>query len=271
MRVVPLEEAIDPAEFGGKAMHLGAARRAGLPVPEGFAVSVRALQAATRGDAGILKEISFVVAALGPPVACRSSAVGEDGAEASFAGQHLTLLNLLTLESVIDGLCSVHASAYADAALAYRKKKGLTTEIQIAAVVQRLVDPVCAGVLFTRNPVTGTDERVIEAAWGLGETVVAGLVTPDHYRMSRDGRMLEARTGEKDIAVRRDRDGGTREVEVAPELVEARCLDDTWLLRLNDLATSAEAHFGQNLDLEWARVGDALYLLQSRPISTGRA
>ena len=271
MRIVRLEEATDPGEFGGKAMHLGAALRAGLPVPEGFAVSVGALGATAAREPSMLKRILGVVAALAHPVACRSSAVDEDGADASFAGQHVTVLNLLTPDAVIDGLQRVHASAHADAALAYRKKKGLTMDVRIAAVVQKLVDPICAGVLFTRNPVTGADERVIEAAWGLGETVVAGLVTPDHYRVSRDGRVLEARPGEKDIAIRRNPDGETHEVEVDPDLVEARCLDDAWLARLNDLATRAETHFGRGLDLEWARVEDELYLLQSRPISTGSA
>ena len=268
MKIVPLDEALDPAEFGGKAMHLGAARRAGLPVPEGFAISVSALSAARRGEGGVIQEISSVFAALGPPVACRSSAVGEDGAEASFAGQHLTVLNLLTPGAAITALHQVHDSAHSEAALAYRKRKDLATEVRIAAVVQKLVDPICAGVLFTRNPVTGADERVIEAAWGLGETVVAGLVTPDHYRVSRDGRVEEARIGEKDIAVRRDSEGGTLEIDVEPELVHARCLDDAWLAHLNELASCAETHFGPNLDLEWAIVGDTLYLLQSRPIST---
>jgi pyruvate,water dikinase len=268
VKIVPLQEALDPVEFGGKAMHLGAACRAGLPVPPGFAVSVRALRATREQHGGMLSRISYVFETLGPPVACRSSAVGEDGLEASFAGQHLTVLNLLALESAITALHQVHDSAHSDAALAYRRKKNLGTDIQIAAVVQKLVDPESAGVLFTRNPVTGADERVIEAAWGLGETVVAGLVTPDHYRISRDGRVLEARIGEKDLAVRRDAKGGTVEVEVDPELVNARCLSDAWLARLNDLATRAEAHFGRNLDLEWAIAGGVLYLLQSRPIST---
>lgn len=271
MSIVPLKEAIDAAEFGGKAFHLGAALRAGLPVPPGYAVSVAALSAVERQEGTTLEVIHDLVTRLGPPVAARSSAIGEDAEEASFAGQHVTALNLMTPEQTIDGLRRVYESAHTEAALAYRKKKGITTPIRVAAVVQKLVDPICAGVLFTKNPVTGAHEHVIEAAWGLGETVVAGLVTPDHYRVARDGRILECRPGEKDLAVRRDPNGSTQEVEVEPRLVHARCLDDAWLARLHDLASKCESHFGPYLDLEWARVGNDLYLLQSRPISTGRS
>lgn len=270
MSIVPLTEALDSEEFGGKAFHLGAALRAGLPVPPGYAVSVAGLDRVERGDPGALDAVRGAVAHLGPPLAARSSAVGEDAEEASFAGQHVTALNLMSLDAVVDGLHRVYESAHTDSALAYRKKKGITTPIRVAAVIQKLVDPIAAGVLFTRNPVTGAREHVIEAAWGLGETVVAGLVTPDHYRMSRDGRVLEARIGEKDLAVRRNPEGGTVEEDVEPRLAHARCLDDSWLARLSELASRCEAHFGPDLDLEWARVGDDLYLLQSRPISTGR-
>jgi pyruvate,water dikinase len=269
VRIVPLDQAHEADAFGGKAFHLGAARRAGLPVPPGYALSVEALRAVKRGDETVLERVRAVVAELGAPVAARSSAIGEDGADASFAGQHVTVLNLMTEGGAIDGLCQVHDSAHTDAALGYRVKKGISTPIQIAAVLQKLVDPICAGVLFTRNPVTGAHEHVIEAAWGLGETVVAGLVTPDHYRLGRDGRVLEARVGEKDLAVRRVQSGGTEEAPVEEHLIHARCLDDAGLAQLHDLATRCEGHFGPGLDLEWAQVGDAFYLLQTRPISTG--
>lgn len=266
-----MQQALDVAEFGGKAFHLGAALRAGLPVPPGYAVSVDALHAIDDQDAAALDRIHDIVARLGPPIAARSSAIGEDAEQASFAGQHVTALNLMTPQQSIEGLRRVYESAHTDAALSYRRKKGITAPIRVAAVIQKLVDPICAGVLFTKNPVTGAREHVIEAAWGLGETVVAGLVTPDHYRVALDGRILERRAGDKDLAVRRDPNGSTQEVEIEPHLVHARCLDDAWLARLSDLASRCESHFGPDLDLEWARVGDDLYLLQSRPISTGRS
>jgi pyruvate,water dikinase len=266
--MVPLNDAADPGEYGGKGYQLGRAIAAGLPVPPGFALSVAHLSAVERGDADALRRVREIVQTLGPPLAARSSGIGEDGADASFAGQHVTVLNLLTADAVIAGLKQVYESAHTPAALAYRQRQGVTGPVRVAAVVQKLVDSDCAGVLFTRNPMTGADEIVIEAAWGLGETVVAGLVTPDHYRLSRDGRVLEARVGEKDLAVRRSADGGTVEMEVPPEQIHARCLDDAWLARLRELALRAEAAFGRGLDLEWACVGNALYLLQTRPIST---
>ena len=271
MTIVALAQALDTNEYGGKACHLGAALRAGLLVPPGYAVSVDALSRLEQNEPAASARIAAIVAELGVPVAARSSAVGEDAEDASFAGQHLTALNLMSAAATIDGLQRVYHSAHTEAALGYRKKKGINAPIRVAAVVQKLVDPVCAGVLFTKNPVTGAHEHVIEAAWGLGETVVAGLVTPDQYRVARDGRVLAVQVGEKDLAVRRIASGGTEEAEVEAALVHARCLDDAWLARLHDLALRCEACFGPHLDLEWARVGNDLYLLQSRPISTGRA
>ncbi|HVU00757.1 MAG TPA: PEP/pyruvate-binding domain-containing protein [Polyangiaceae bacterium] len=270
MSIVPLEAATSLAEHGGKAVHLGAALRAGLPVPGGVAVSVVSLARLVKGDPGETDALRRALASVKFPVACRSSAVDEDGEAASFAGQHATILNVTDVPSVLAALGEVHASAHTEAALAYRKKLGMTPEVRIAAVVQTLVDPESAGVLFTRHPVTGADERVVEAAWGLGEVVVQGLVTPDHYRVARDGRVLESRPGEKDLAIRRAPGGRTVEEDVARDLVNARCLDDALLRRLNDLATRAEAHFGGGLDLEWAKAGNDLHLLQARPISTGR-
>ncbi|MSP93537.1 MAG: hypothetical protein EXR79_17385 [Myxococcales bacterium] len=138
----------------------------------------------------------------------------------------------MSVVALLDGLVLVHGSARAEAALAYRRKRGIGGPMRMAAVILTLVDADCAGVLFARNPVTGADEIVIEAAWGLGETVVAGLVTPDHFRLSPGGRIVEQRIGEKDIAMRRAADGGTHETAVAPELVEAPCLDTATLARL---------------------------------------
>ncbi len=268
--IVALEAAQDLQIFGGKGVHLGAATRAGLPVPGGFALSVHALSQLVAADPDVTARVLALCAELRGPFAARSSAIGEDSAEASFAGQYLTLLNLATPAAVVDGLERVHESAQAPAVVAYRKKKGITGPVQIAAVVQKLVDPLCAGVLFTRNPVTGAEEYVIEGTWGLGEAVVAGLVTPDHHRLARDGRVLEARLGDKDIAIRRAADGGTLEVPVDDAMVQRFCLDERRLAQLYELARRCEAGFGAGLDLEWAFVADELFLLQLRPISTGR-
>jgi pyruvate,water dikinase len=268
MSIVTLQEASDAALYGGKAVALGAALRAGLPVPRGLGVSVTALTHIAEARADVLATLHACAAKLCAPLAARSSAVGEDGVSTSFAGQHASVLNLGNDASLVRGLLEVHASARHAGALAYRDKHGVDSAVQMAAVVQELIDPVCAGVLFTRNPLTGADERVVEAAWGLGEGVVAGLLTPDHFRVARDGTVLEARVGDKDIAVRRAADGGTHEVPVSPELVDVPCLDSAALAELHALALQCEATFGRAIDLEWAFTGDALYLLQARPIST---
>ena len=266
--IVPLASAIDPAIYGGKAIQLGQAIRAGLPVPPGYAVSVDALAALCRGDSEIAVRIEEIAGELGPPIATRSSAVGEDAVDASFAGQHATVLNLISPAAIVEGLREVYLSAHSGGAVAYRQRKKIEGPIQIAAVVQKLVEPRCAGVMFTRHPLTGADEFVIEAAWGLGEAVVQGMVTPDHYRIGRDGQVLEERLGDKPTAMRSLPDGGTEETEVAPELVEMSCLDGGDIRRLAELALQCEAVFGNNLDLEWAFTDGALYLLQSRPITS---
>jgi pyruvate,water dikinase len=267
--VVALSAAGDAGLFGGKAAQLSAALAAGLPVPAGFALSIEALAALARADPATIERVCARAAGLGPRLAARSSALGEDSESASFAGQHLTLLNVSGPSALVAALGRVHASAQSVAALAYRKKRGISGPAEMAAVVQQLVEPRCAGVLFTRNPMTQADEYVIEASWGLGESVVAGLITPDHYRVSRQGALLEARVGEKDLRIECHGNAGTREVPVPHELAVARCLDAGWLTRLADLAARCEAHFGAGLDLEWACTAETLHLLQVRPISTG--
>ncbi|MGE3148807.1 MAG: PEP/pyruvate-binding domain-containing protein, partial [Pseudorhodoplanes sp.] len=242
--IVPLSQATDAAAFGGKAQQLGRALNAQLPVPPGFAVSVDGVAAAMTADPEIVAQIADAVASIDGPFAARSSAVGEDAADASFAGQHVTVLNLHSADAALDGLRAVYHSAHDPAALAYRAKKGISGPVRIAAVLQKLVVPTCAGVLFTRHPVTGADEFVIEAAWGLGEAVVQGMVTPDHIRLARDGRILEQRTGDKPIAIRCNAQGGTEEIEVEPHLVEAPCLEEADLARLVHLAQRCESEFG---------------------------
>jgi pyruvate,water dikinase len=137
-------------------------------------------------------------------------------------------------------------------------------------VVQRMIEPDCAGVMFTKNPLTGDDERVIEAAWGLGEAVVAGLVVPDNYALDGHGRVLRRSAGEKDIAVRSALEGGTVEETVPDHLVTAWCLSDDMLAKLHGLATRCESVFGAGLDLEWAFADGTLYLLQCRAMTRNR-
>ena len=266
-RVAPLENAVDATIFGSKAVGLGQAIRDGLPVPPGVALSGSIVEAVAAGEHAAIKEVAKWVGPLGGPLAVRSSAADEDGASASFAGQHLTLLNVPSVEQLSSALSEIWWSANSDSAITYRQKVGLFTRPSVGVVVQALLDPDSAGVMFTRNPVTGADERVIEASWGLGEAVVAGIVIPDHYRIDRSGQVLERKPGLKRIAVRSLPSGGTVEEKVPTELVERLCLEDEQLQELNRLASRCEHVYGPARDVEWALAGGTLYLLQCRAIT----
>ena len=272
MRPVALAEGIEESAYGGKAAQLAAAIRAGLPVPGGVALPAGFVDAVADGRPGTIRELAEISATLGCPVAVRSSAVGEDSETASFAGQHLTCLNIRPSPTTLaDAVRAIWKSAHSESALAYRRRLGLARELRIGVVVQELVVADCAGVLFTRNPFDGVDEIVIEASWGLGESIVAGLVTPDRFRLSREGTVLERTSGTKDIAVRVLPGGGTYEAEIPAELVRTLCLDDARLRELHVLARRCEKTFGGTQDLEWAFAGGTLYLLQRRAVTRGLA
>jgi pyruvate,water dikinase len=156
------------------------------------------------GDAQARHQLAAIFRTLGAPLVARSSAVGEDSDQATFAGQYVTRLNLRSEPELIDAVLAIWDSARSPSALSYRERLLLPREPKMAVVIQGLVDADTAGVLFSRHPITGSDELVIEAAWGLGESVVAGLVTPDRFRLKPDGAVVERITGLKDIAVRID-------------------------------------------------------------------
>ena len=267
MNVLRLSEVQEEQDFGGKAVQLGAAIRMGLPVPEGVALAVCFVEAAAAQDKRAIVELAALHASFEGPLAVRSSVVGEDSAEASFAGQHRTCLNVTSETGLIQAVRDVWRSACSDSALAYRRRLGISDSSRVAVVIQKLVEPDTAGVLFTRNPIDGSDERVIEASWGLGEAVVAGRVIPDRYRVSRSGEVLERASGVKEVAVRVRPGGGTSEQKVEREHVERLCLGDAQLFELHLLAERCEEVFGAGLDLEWAFAGDALHLLQCRAVT----
>jgi pyruvate,water dikinase len=269
--VVSLVEARDVALFGSKAVGLGQALRDGLPVPPGVALAGPVVEAVAGSDDKAAKAVDESVRPLGGPLAVRSSAIDEDGAEASFAGQHLTLLNVPGADALPSALNEIWWSANSDAAITYRQRVGLFTRPSVGVVVQKLVAPETAGVMFTQNPVTGVDERVIEASWGLGESVVAGRVIPDHFRVDRSGAVLERVAGRKSVTCRSLSEGGTVEEEVAPELVERLCLDDEQLRRLSALADRCEQVYGRARDIEWAIADGTLYLLQCRAVTRAGA
>ena len=265
----PLAEAVEVEVFGGKAAQLGTAIRCGLPVPPGYALSPPVVEAVAENHPPALAALRRVTAELGV-MAVRSSAPGEDSEGASFAGAHLSVLAVSGDDATAAAVRDVHASGQLAGALSYRATLGLDATCRMAVVVQRLVDAEMAGVLFTRNPVTGADERVIEASWGLGEAVVAGLVTPDQYRVSRGGAPLERRLGDKDIAVRPGRFPGvpTEEVPVQPDLAAIHCLGDAELAALDALATMCDDVYGAtDHDIEFAFRDGEVFLLQRRPIT----
>jgi len=258
---------VSAAVFGGKAAALSVAVRAGLPVPPGLALASSFVEAVGEGEPGAAEALAALPVPEGP-LAVRSSAVGEDSAGASFAGQHASILNVTGGEALVEAVRAVWRSGRTESALAYRARMGVEGPPRMGVVVQRLAPAEVAGVLFTRNPLTGADERVIEAAWGLGEAVVQGLVVPDRYRLSRAGEVLERTPGRMRVAVRPLADGS-----VAPEPLDAaqsgvRCLDDARLVALHELALACERVWDGAHDLEWAFAGGETVLLQRRPITS---
>lgn len=267
-RPVALARADDEATFGGKAVQLALAAAAGLRVPDGVAVPWPLVDAAAAGDGDAVDALAGAAPSDGSLVV-RSSAVGEDSATASFAGQHLTVLNVAA-DEVVDAAGAVWRSARSGAVAAYRRRLGLDERPRIGVVVQRMVHAEVAGVAFHPNPVTGADEVLVEASWGLGEAVVGGLVTPDLFRLSADGALLESRLGAKEVEVTAAPGGGTRRHPTGPDRAGVLTLDERRLADLHRLVRRCRRVFGDTQDVEWAFASDTLWFLQRRAV-TGRA
>ena len=205
-----------------------------------------------------------------PLVAVRSSATAEDLPEASFAGQQETFLNIRGEASLIEHVQKCWASLYTPRAIYYRVKQNFPHEkVAIAVVVQVMVDAEKAGVLFTRHPTTGNDIVLIEAAWGLGEGVVSGNVTPDHYEVGGDGKVQHVRVSAKETMYIRGKDDRTVIERVPPNMKEKRVLTDEELSQLAKLGRTIEKHYGSPQDIEWAiSKQGVLNVLQARPVTT---
>jgi pyruvate, water dikinase len=261
------ERCRDVSLAGGKGASLASMTHNGLPVPPGFVITARAFTEAVDGGALLrhlqdqdLDAARAVVAATSPPraeirqlydqlppgpVAVRSSACAEDGDDASYAGQQETYLFVETFEKVIARVVDCWLSFFSERAMFYRLHKGSLADINMAVVVQRMVDATKAGVMFTVDPVTGRRDRlVVEAAHGVGEHVVSGEVTPDYYALDKKGTIKKARVVDEQVMT---------ETELA-ELVKLG-------LHLADLN-------GGPQDIEWAFDESGLYMLQSRPVTT---
>jgi Pyruvate phosphate dikinase, AMP/ATP-binding domain/Cyclic nucleotide-binding domain len=265
--VVSLVEAEDDSRFGAKATGLGAAARAGLSIPPGIALSGAFVDAVAAGKDDAIEQLMAAARPLRGPLAVRSSAADEDGADASFAGQHLTLLNVPSVEELASAIREIWWSANSDSAITYRQRVGLFQRPSVGVVVQSLLDPETAGVMFTQNPITGADERMIEASWGLGEAVVSGRVIPDTFRIDHAGVVLERTAGFKQIAIRAAADGGTYDEPIAAPRDEQLCLSDAQLADLSALATLCDVAYGPARDIEWAFDDGQLYLLQCRAVT----
>jgi rifampicin phosphotransferase len=205
------------------------------------------------------------------PVAVRSSATAEDLPFASFAGQQDTYLNIVGVEAVLDAVRRCFASLWTDRAVSYRESLGLDQRsVKLAVVVQRMIESSVAGVLFTAHPVTGKRRQaVIDANPGLGEAVVSGATTPDHFvTNTATGEVVERRLGDKRVVIRGAAGGGTLRSEESSIGKEA-CLTDEHIRALAALGARVEAYYGQPQDIEWAiDPAGVLWLTQSRPITT---
>ena len=299
----------DLERVGGKAASLGELTGADLPVPPGFVVTAdtyrtfieetgiaadlfeavevdhedsAALAAAHERAHDLIVETPLpdsvreeVLAAYDefdpadPFVAVRSSATAEDLPDASFAGQQETFLNV-GRDALLDRVRECWASLFSERAIYYRNRQGFPhDEVDIAVVVQRMVDAEKSGVLFTSHPSTGEPRAIVEAAWGLGEGVVSGAVSPDNYVVDRSaGEAVEAQVADKKTMFVRGTDGATVEKSVPDDRREKQVLSEAELDDLIAVGERVEDHYGEPQDVEWAMRGGDLYMLQSRPITT---
>ncbi|MHC1625696.1 MAG: phosphoenolpyruvate synthase [Methermicoccaceae archaeon] len=202
-------------------------------------------------------------------VAVRSSATAEDLPDASFAGQQETYLNIVGTEALLEAIRNCWASLYNARAIYYRIKQGFEhSKVDIAVIVQKMVNSEKAGVMFTSHPTTGEPITIIEGAWGLGESVVSGSVSPDNYVVDRKEKKIVSRTiSTKTVMVVKEK-GKTVTKKVPTKLREKNVLDDDEIMMLADYATLIEDHYGTPQDVEWGIEKNKIYILQSRPITT---
>lgn len=222
----------------------------------------------------IIEQISHFLSELGEKnaYAVRSSATAEDLPTASFAGQQDTYLNIIGKEEILKHISKCWASLYNERAVIYRMQNGFDhRKIGMSVIVQKMVFPRSAGILFTADPVTSNRKVLsIDAGFGLGEALVSGLVNADNYKVC-NGKIIEKKISAKKLATYAQKDGGTEEQEIKPEHQNKQALTDEKILQLEHIGRKIEKHFGCPQDIEWCFVGDtaqAFYIVQSRPITT---
>ncbi|RAJ89872.1 pyruvate,water dikinase [Larkinella arboricola] len=200
--------------------------------------------------------------------AIRSSATAEDLPDFSFAGQHDTYLNIIGEASILNHVRKCWASLFTDRAIVYRlQNKFDPSKVYLSVVVQKMVFPDTAGIMFTANPLNGNRKVVtIDAGFGLGEALVSGLVSADNYTV-RDGKIVDKRISSKTRGIYASLAGGTTEQEITADQINVQALEDEQILRLARIGRAVESHFGSPQDIEWCLANDIVYLLQTRPIT----
>jgi pyruvate,water dikinase len=234
---------------------------------------IRALIESTEIDQGLQKEIVEHYRALGEnvPVAVRSSSSAEDLACASFAGQQETILNVVGEEALMQALKRCWSSLFTSQAIFYRHQSGFNDEhVSMAVVVQKMIGSEKSGVIFTVDPVTHNRyQMVIEGVWGLGEGIVSGAITPDHYKVDKETyEVMYNFFSTKTIMYVKDGSTGVRVLDVPPDLACLPVINENELKQLVDLGNRLEEHFACPQDVEWAVESGQVYLLQSRPITS---
>jgi len=236
-----------------------------------FSAEIREMIISEKMPEDMEKEIIHAYKKLDKFVAVRSSATAEDLPEASFAGQHDTYLNVNGKDEIIKAVKNCWASLFSSRAISYREAKGFNHEdIKIAVIIQNMIDSDKAGVMFTANPVNQhKTEIVIEGSYGLGESVVAGKVTPDTYILMKNPfNMISANIGSKETSIVKGKNNKNQTIKNTPQQQKAYALEEKELRKLVDLGIKIEQHFQYPQDIEWAIKGSKIYILQSRPITT---
>jgi pyruvate,water dikinase len=296
----------DLPRVGGKGANLGEMTKAGFPVPDGFCVTTESYKefishnqladfiSQTIKDASpdnisqigvrirekirqskipddVTQEIVRAIPQADAYYAVRSSATAEDLAFASFAGQQDTYLNIQGEIKLLDSVRDCWASLFTDRAILYRIQNNIDHEkVKMSVVVQKMVSPEVSGIMFTADPVSGQRGMIsMDASYGLGEALVAGLVSPDVYRFKKSTGQIESKTvAKKEMAILPLSGGGTEKVAISGAEATRQVLSDTQISRLAELGLAIEKHYGHPQDIEWCLEKDKFYIVQSRAITS---
>ena len=202
-------------------------------------------------------------------VAVRSSATAEDLADASFAGQQDSFVNVKGQKELIKNIKKCFASLFTSRATYYRNKKGFGhIKVSLAVVIQKMVDSDKSGVIFSKDPSNRNDNIVMEAVWGLGEGIVSGKITPDKYVISKELEILDKKIANKKIAITRDSGGNREIVKLNPEKAKHQVLKNFEITKLSEIAIELEKHYQKPQDIEFAIENGEIYIVQTRPITT---